>query len=159
MKRVVAMLACLMLSGCASYFVESRTLDAYASLPRAQRRYAVVAATGADDGHAAFIRAGDARPEPVTDGTRRRVRVLRPHTAVGGVFLGLGVPWVAAGAAFISADSGAARSEDRSLVAALGIPLLAVGLADMTVGAILVATGVLTKEVGDPGPPRYELLH
>jgi hypothetical protein len=139
-------------------------LDAYATVPRAERKHVVVAATRASDGRAAFIRASDAAPEPLSDGSgagaRRRVRVLRPLAVSGIVLIGTGAALVAAGlgATFAPRDPSCSGVDTCGILGNViaGLPLISVGGLELSLGAIFTGIGRSTVEL-QPRPPKYQL--
>jgi hypothetical protein len=150
MTRLPLVALLLVVTGCGRYWVEERTLDAYAGLPRVARPTAVVPATRVRDGAPAFIRGGDARPEPVTDGTRRRVRVLRPLTVAGLALLGVGTAWLATGAGMMGAGLSCQNPEPVNCDVRFLVPsivMLIAGGAELTIGAVLTDIGATSAEV------------
>jgi hypothetical protein len=147
LKRVVVLL--LLAAGCGRYWVAERTLDAYAVAPRAERKRAVVPAERVSDGKATFVRASEARLLPTTDGRgRRQVRVLRPMTVAGLVFLGASVAWAAvAGSAFAIPNEQPCQSEPCNLGKAtlFGVAMGEASVAFL-VGGIMSLTGATTLE-------------
>jgi hypothetical protein len=166
-KDALALLATLLLaSGCAHYWVPERTLDAYATVPRPQRKPVIVAATRASDGKATFIRASEAAPEPLTDGSgadkRRRVRVFRPLTVSGLVLLSTGAALLAAGIGVALAppprDCSGVDTCGMLGNFLAGMPIIATGGLELSLGAIFTGVGAATGELRQPHPPKYQLL-
>jgi hypothetical protein len=155
----------LIVSGCAHYWVPERDLDAYAAVPRAERKHVLVAAERASDGRPTLIRASEAAPEPVTDGNgdgaRRRVRVLRPMTVSGIVLLSTGAALFAAGLGITFAPASRCSAIDACGMfgsVLTGLPLLSAGGLELSLGAILTGVGAGTGELRQPHPPKYGLL-
>src|SRR6266850_4940856 len=78
----------LLLAGCRHYRVEERALDAYAAMPANEKQKV---ALGTADGR--WVRGRDAKPEALIEGSQRRVRVLKPQTVAGLVFVIAAAAW------------------------------------------------------------------
>jgi hypothetical protein len=149
------------LSACRHYWVPERALDAYASLPRVEKRVALLPAQR-DDGSSTWVRARDARPLPSQRGDARAVRVApRAKTSVGIVLLIEGAGLFSLGVALaVSGRNDHQCSNDACgapIDAAIGGTLAGFGGVELLTGTALIASGAAHTEVA-PDARRFVYL-
>ena len=157
--RAVVVATSLLSFGCHQYFVPERALDAYVSLPRAERKTAVVPAER-NDGARVFVLGRDVKPLAATRGELRHVQVARGRTAVGIVLAIEGAILLATGIGVAVASTGERTCDNDACNAVadaiIGGTLAGIGGVELIIGATLTGTGARVEVPA--GNPRFRYL-
>jgi hypothetical protein len=149
MSRHAVVLLLLLVAGCQRYWVQQEQLDYYNKLNQWEDHTRFfVDGTRVKDGQAVRIRANALKPLPISDGTRRQVRLLRSSTVTGIVFASVGAAMAISGGAMFATSTACNPLCGQDDKGTFGVALIVIGIAHSLAGSALTAYGALTGEVG-----------